>query len=161
MRAIALLRYCAILYVYTKINPQTAQKTLSALENCENGPTCTQRNGFSSAKDAVLKTRYQDSAQLSQTIDSRINEASNNPYNNPNIQSRIDELNQTLSVISAGKTIAEQTNFAKSHLATQQNPQALDYINQMEAANTNPVSALSIPRVTISSLQTQDPPQTT
>jgi hypothetical protein len=46
--------------VFSKINPQTEYKTLQALQDCENGPKCTQTNGFLNAKDAVLKTRYEE-----------------------------------------------------------------------------------------------------
>ncbi len=94
--------------VYTKFNPQTEEKTLSVLSNCENAPYETNTNGFLSAKDAVLKTRAFEAKKLKPEVESRITEATLNPYNNPNIQLRIDELEQSLSITNSNKPLPLQ-----------------------------------------------------
>ena len=125
--------------VYTQINPQTEQQTLEALKDCENGPRCTQHNGFLDAKDAVLKTRYQHAVELQDTIYGRINSAQKNPYNNAEIQSRIDELNSTLLVMRASNNLKVQATIARSMPAHSQTEEMCEYVNQVEQANLLPI----------------------
>ena len=132
--------------VYTKINPQTQDKTLQALKTCEKAPTCSQTNGFVDAKDAVLKTRYDEAIKLNQTIDTRIREAQNNPYNNPNIQARIDELNNTLTVIRASDNLDEQVSIVKSATQEETSAEVNNYINQMQQANCNLLQTVIVPQ---------------
>lgn len=78
--------------VYSKLNPETEQQTLEALSNCEQASTETETFGFESAQDAVVRTRLQEEVKLSKTIDKRIEAAETSEFNNPEMQTHIDEL---------------------------------------------------------------------
>ena len=78
--------------VYAKFNPVTEAKTIEALVDCTNMSKETQTYGFKSARDAVEKTRESEAIKCAKTLEVRILAAEQSPYNNPVMQSHIDEL---------------------------------------------------------------------
>lgn len=86
--------------VYAKLNPETKRKTLevlSKLRNCETATLEDEHFGFTSAKDAVLKTRDTESLRLEQDIDERIEEAKKSPFMTEEMKIHINELEDELA----------------------------------------------------------------
>ncbi|MBQ9792307.1 MAG: zeta toxin family protein [Clostridia bacterium] len=134
--------------VYTSFNPSTKQQTISTLTDCENAPLENNKNGFRSAKEAVLKTRYTTAIETKSIIQTRIDEAQSNPYNNPEIQNRIDELNSSLVLVNQDEKVEEQIANIKntpSFSACEDLPQ---YLQGYESVFSSPVTTAKIPRVT-------------
>ena len=82
--------------VYAKFNPSTKEKTLEVLDGSEKVSHEDMPYGFTSARDAVDKTRLQESLLLEKTIDARISVAEESSANNPEMQEHINELKQNL-----------------------------------------------------------------
>lgn len=78
--------------VYAHHNPETLEKTEQTLANCEEVSHEDEPFGFSSAQEAVEKTRAQEELKVARTLDERIHEAETSPYNNEEMQTHIDEL---------------------------------------------------------------------
>lgn len=78
--------------VYSKFNPQTEQETLEVLSDCENVSHENHSFGFTSAQDAVERTRAEEALKVAKTLDERIAEAESRESNNEEMQTHIDEL---------------------------------------------------------------------
>ena len=78
--------------VYSSFNPETIQTTTEVLADCEEVSHEDEPFGFSSAQEAVEKTRAQEELKVAKTLDERIHAAETSPYNNPEMQTHIDEL---------------------------------------------------------------------
>lgn len=96
--------------VYASFNPQTEDQTLETLANCEKVSHQDEPFGFTSAQDAVERTRFHESLRVAKTLDARIETAEQNPYNNPEMQTHIDELKDVFQTfkIEQGLVPAEQ-----------------------------------------------------
>lgn len=80
--------------VYSRFNETTEAKTLEALVDCINMAKETQTYGFTNAREAVEKTWESEALKCAKTLDARILMAEQSPYNNPVMQSHIDELKE-------------------------------------------------------------------
>jgi|GEM_PF-2966198 len=80
--------------VYAKFNENTEAKTLRALADCTNVSKETQTFGFVSARDAVEKTWETEAIKCAKTLDDRIRAAEASEFNNPVMQTHIDELKE-------------------------------------------------------------------
>ena len=80
--------------IYAKLNPKNKTKTLATLADCENVSLTDRTHGFASAQEAVEKTRESEAVRCAKTLDIRIRNAEQSPYNNAEMQSHIDELKE-------------------------------------------------------------------
>ncbi|MBQ3213450.1 MAG: zeta toxin family protein [Clostridia bacterium] len=133
--------------VYTSFNKQTKQQTLDALIDCENAPLENNKNGFKSAKEAVLKTRYSTSFETHETISSRILEAQNNAYNNPEIQNRIDELTSSLLLVNQNENFLNNITQIKNLPSFSSCEDLPNYIQSYEDIFLKTNSYCKIPRL--------------
>lgn len=135
--------------VYTNFNEKTKDKTLSCLSNCSQVLKEVNKNGFVSAKDAVLRTRYETALQTAKNIPTRIEECEQNPFLNDEIQSRIDELEQCLVVTTQSKNIEEQLALTKEFFKNDISPDVSNYLIDIKnfysnsACNLNNSSTVS------------------
>lgn len=92
--------------VYSKLNPDTRDQTLSVLlklRKCESSTIDDEHFGFMSAEDAVRKTRMSEAVRLEKDIDKRIEVAKKSPYMTAEMQEHIDELEGELAKFRAGQ----------------------------------------------------------
>ena len=139
--------------VYTNFNPETQEKTLNCLSNCSQVLMETNKNGFLSAKDAVLKTRYELALQTAKNIQPRIDESEQNPFINNEIQSRIDELKNCLVVVNNEQNLENQISLTEKSFDTSNSPEVSNYLQDLSSHclptinslnSTNIVSGLSL-----------------
>ncbi|MBR4003821.1 MAG: zeta toxin family protein [Clostridia bacterium] len=146
--------------VYSNFNPQTKSSTLQALSNCEQ---ITQDNnfGFSSAKEAVIKTRYETALQTTKHINDRICSVESSPYNNDDIQLRVNELKNSLEFVQNNTGISNQLSQVKSSPSYQERQDVKNYVDTTQqillsnAQSTNTgVGCLQIFKDILNSTQT-------
>jgi len=94
--------------VYSKINPETKEETLKALENCENVCHEDFSNGFTNAQEAVEKTRDQEAVKCAEGLQDRIDEVvKNGGYEIPGMKEHLDEITSALSAFNEHSKIIE------------------------------------------------------
>ena len=118
--------------VYSHFNPNTKESTLQTLSNCEQIDSNEKNFGFKSAKEAVIKTRYQTALQTASNINDRIVEVENSPYNNEDIQLRIDELKYSLEFVQSNPDLPSQINEVKESSNYQERLDVKDYVDQTQ-----------------------------
>lgn len=133
--------------IYTSFNPTTKQQTIAALTDCENAPIENNKNGFRSAKEAVLKTRYSSAIKTRATLQTRIDDAQANPYNNPEIQNRIDELQSSLLLVSQDENIESQIINIKNIPNFDSCEDLPQYLQSYESVFLRPTTTAKIPRI--------------
>lgn len=101
--------------IYSCFNPDSIDKTFSALSNCENISKQTQKHGFLSAKNAVLEARCMQAEELSKTIPERLEVAKSNPFSNQEILQRIKELEFALGFVENNQGFCTQIFATQNH----------------------------------------------
>ena len=95
--------------VYAKFNPETEEKTLETLSDCENVSHENETFGFAGAKDALVKTWEQESVRCSKTLDARLEELKRDGGEKiPGMKEHINELEKNLQEYRAGQDCPPQ-----------------------------------------------------
>lgn len=129
--------------VYSKINPETEEETVTALSDCENVSHENHFFGFASAQDAVEKTRAEEAIKVARTLDDRIAEAELSPANNEEMQTHIDELKVRFMQFKVEQGMVSQEEadayFENSGLNTDATIQQTPTISQFSQNNISPI----------------------
>lgn len=141
--------------IYTSFNPNTKSQTLTTLYNCENAPTQNFKNGFRSAKDAVLKTRLSTAFETKENISLRLSEAQGSIFNNTEIQSRIDELKSSLDLIDKLENIPAQIDTIKCLPEFTSTEGLPEYIKNFNTHSNQLTPTIKIPRIEQNSIPEQ------
>ena len=120
--------------IYSHFNPDSFNKTSSALSNCENILKQTQKHGFLSAKNAVLEARCTQSEELSKTILDRLEVAKSNPFNNSEILERIKELEFALNFVENNQGVCAQIFATQHHENCTSNSDVSSYVEDLKVA---------------------------
>lgn len=83
--------------VYAKLNEKNKGHTAAVLADCQKQLCFNQPFEFASAHEAVEKTRQSEALKCVKTLDARIRDAEESPYNNFEMQLHIDELKERLA----------------------------------------------------------------
>lgn len=83
--------------VYAQLNEKNKHHTLAVLTDCQKQLSFDRSFEFTSAHEAVEKTRQSEAIKCAKTLDARIQSAEQNPYNNFEMQLHIDELKERLA----------------------------------------------------------------
>lgn len=92
--------------VYTSFNPQSLDKTLNTIKNCEHLPQQDETYGFYNAKDAIIRTRIQETKVMSKTLENDINEVESNAPNEE-IKIHINELKNAFLLYKSNENIED------------------------------------------------------
>lgn len=104
--------------VFSKFNPQTEQETLRALADCEKVSHESLPFGFSSARDAVERTRSLEADKCAKTLESRLIAAEQDPNNNEEMQTHIDELRTRFQQYQEEQGLSTDKNFTSTQTST-------------------------------------------
>lgn len=113
--------------VYTVFNPDTFDKTLQTISNCEKMPKRDETHGFFSAKDAIIRTRAQEVEFLAPTFDQQITQAENSAFT-PELITHIQELKSAFELYQQDASTQKTLQAIASSQQYNNNPELQDYI---------------------------------
>mgnify|MGYP003289010983 CR=1 FL=1 len=105
--------------VYTTFNPQTLNKTLKTIKNCENLPQCEETYGFFSAKDAIIRTRVYETKKMESYLFSQIKELEKQAQTEE-LKIHIGELQNAFSIYQSNESVEDSLKlFVKGEMFSQ------------------------------------------
>ena len=104
--------------VYSHINEDHEAQTLLALSDCTNVAKENQMYGFANARDAVEKTWASEAVKCAKTLDARIQAAEQSEFNNPVMQTHIDELKERFAEFQCERAVKKSTFMMQAPLSS-------------------------------------------